>query len=240
MFLDSQSFVSSISKVAKIGPEIAFVTKFNSSNLPQLDLVVDTGSSLEALVEINSGLNYNFSVKQNSKLKLILIIDNQPQDLELNISIDLEDIKASTEIYILNKQNTNLTSLNLQINHLGKQTKSQTIVKSINSDSSKFKADATICIPKGKLDCEANMSLKGLLLDQNSQINFKPNLKILESQVICSHGATISSFEKTYLEYFYSRGIDQNQAKNLLLKSFESGITNQIPLVCLNNNQLAI
>jgi|GEM_PF-5245919 len=233
MFVDSADFISKIAKKGVTKASSIIVTKIETKNLEEIELMLNQESTLEIVVTANQSFNYTFNLKENSKLKLIILSNCHTEDFEFNLTVNLIDKKAISEVYFLNNQTANLIATTIYIQHLSKNTISQTVVKSINSDASKFKAKAEILINKNCGNSQANMSLKGLLLDTNSNISFQPNLKILENEVTCSHGATISTFEKEYLDYFQSRGITKKQAKNILAKSFESDITSKIPLICL-------
>lgn len=234
MFLSQEQFILKVKSKNFEQLESELITKFSSSNLTTLILNQVPDTNLECLIDANSNLNYTFNLNQNSKLKLVLITKNIDSDFNFNLEINLQADKANFELFFLNQQTSNNLSLNLQINHLGGNTASKTLIKSINQNNSKFQANGTIYIAKKAVNSEAKMNLKGLLIDKNSQIIFQPNLKILESQVSCSHGATISNFDEVYLEYFSSRGIDTQNAKQMLMDSFKTEITKEIPLVCLS------
>ena len=57
--------------------------------------------------------------------------------------------------------------------------------------------------------------------ENNSKI--EPNLYIDEYDVEASHGAYIGKFDEDTLFYLKSRGLDENQSYNLLIKGFLLG-----------------
>lgn len=59
-----------------------------------------------------------------------------------------------------------------------------------------------------------------ILLSDTAQMNTKPELEIYADDVKCSHGTTTGKLEETPLFYLRSRGIPEDEAKNLLIQSF--------------------
>jgi Fe-S cluster assembly protein SufD len=59
-----------------------------------------------------------------------------------------------------------------------------------------------------------------LLLSDDAQIDTKPQLEIYADDVKCTHGATIGQVEENALFYMRSRGIEETEARSLLLLAF--------------------
>ena len=74
---------------------------------------------------------------------------------------------------------------------------------------------------------------RNLLLSPKARINTKPELHIIADNVQCSHGATISQLESDELFYLQSRGLNKNDARNLLIDAFAAEILEQLPLKSL-------
>ena len=73
---------------------------------------------------------------------------------------------------------------------------------------------------------------KSLLLSGQATINTKPELEIYADDVKCSHGATTGRLDEEALFYLQSRGIPENQARNLLIQAF----VNEVIEVISNND----
>jgi Fe-S cluster assembly protein SufD len=74
----------------------------------------------------------------------------------------------------------------------------------------------------------AYQSNNNILVSENATINTKPQLEIFADDVKCSHGATIGQLDENALFYLRSRGINENDAKNLLLFAFASDVMDSI------------
>jgi Fe-S cluster assembly protein SufD len=65
---------------------------------------------------------------------------------------------------------------------------------------------------------------KNLLLSRDALINTKPQLEIFADDVKCTHGATIGQLDKDALFYLRARGIQEEQARSLLIYAFASEV----------------
>lgn len=59
-----------------------------------------------------------------------------------------------------------------------------------------------------------------LLLSQLAEMNVKPELEIYADDVKCSHGSTTGQLDETPLFYLRSRGLNEMEARRLLLEAF--------------------
>ena len=75
---------------------------------------------------------------------------------------------------------------------------------------------------------EAYQLSKGILLSEDSYYHSKPELRIFADDVKCSHGSTIGPFDEEMLFYLRTRGINKNDSKSLLIKSFYSDLISNI------------
>jgi Fe-S cluster assembly protein SufD len=77
-----------------------------------------------------------------------------------------------------------------------------------------------IIVHKNAQKTDAKQTNRNLLLDDDAQIDTKPQLEIYADDVKCTHGATIGQIEDNALFYLRARGIDEVQARRLLLQAF--------------------
>ena len=79
----------------------------------------------------------------------------------------------------------------------------------------------------------ADQSNKALLLDRNAEANAKPELLIYADDVKCTHGSTVGEIDVDMMFYLRSRGLDERQAKALLVRAFVSEIFEDIEILPL-------
>ena len=77
-----------------------------------------------------------------------------------------------------------------------------------------------IVVHKDAQKTDAKQTNRNLLLDDDAQIDTKPQLEIYADDVKCTHGATIGQIEENALFYLRSRGIGEMEARRLLLEAF--------------------
>lgn len=61
---------------------------------------------------------------------------------------------------------------------------------------------------------------RNLLLSRKGLVNTKPQLEIFADDVVCTHGATIGQLDEDEVFYLKSRGLNEKQAKELLIYAF--------------------
>lgn len=120
--------------------------------------------------------------------------------------------------------------------------------KCIVADKAHAVFNGKIFVPKPAQLTNANQLNRNLLLSPKARVDTKPQLEITADNVKCSHGATVSQLEDEEVFYLQSRGLDENDARNLLITAFATEIINQLPLaslretlsVAVNNQRLAV
>ena len=70
--------------------------------------------------------------------------------------------------------------------------------------------------------------LRNLLLSDKAEVDAKPELEIYADDVKCAHGSTVGRLDEAALFYLRSRGVDQANARRLLMLSFAQRILGQI------------
>jgi Fe-S cluster assembly protein SufD len=77
-----------------------------------------------------------------------------------------------------------------------------------------------IIVHKDAQKTDAKQTNRNLLLDDEAQIDTKPQLEIYADDVKCTHGATIGQIEENALFYLRARGIGEFEARRMLLEAF--------------------
>jgi Fe-S cluster assembly protein SufD len=71
---------------------------------------------------------------------------------------------------------------------------------------------------------------KNLLLHPTARIDTKPQLEIFADDVTCAHGATIGRLDRDELFYLHSRGIDETNARSMLVEGFAEDVLARLDL----------
>lgn len=101
--------------------------------------------------------------------------------------------------------------------------------KFIIDDSGRGIFNGKVCVPKLAQLTNASQLNRNLLLSSKARINTKPELKITADNVKCAHGATVSQLEADEIFYLRSRGLNEYDARHLLMDAFAAEIIDKIP-----------
>ena len=77
---------------------------------------------------------------------------------------------------------------------------------------------------------DANQLNHNLLLSDKAEIDTKPELEIYADDVKCSHGATVGQLDKSALFYLRTRGLDEDEATQVLTRAFASAILSKLAI----------
>jgi Fe-S cluster assembly protein SufD len=88
------------------------------------------------------------------------------------------------------------------------------------SDNASAVFNGKIMVRKDAQKTNAFQSNKNILLGEGASVNTKPQLEIYADDVKCSHGTSTGRLDDEAIFYLRSRGIDKDNAKNLLMCAF--------------------
>lgn len=80
---------------------------------------------------------------------------------------------------------------------------------------------------------DAKQSNRTLLLSRDAEIDAKPQLEIFADDVKCTHGATVGQLDEDSLFYLRARGINENEARDILTYAFANNILERIQVAPL-------
>lgn len=115
---------------------------------------------------------------------------------------------------------------------------SRQLHKCIVGDRAHAVFNGKVFVPKPAQLTDAGQLNRNLLLSPKARIDTKPQLEITADNVKCAHGATVSQLEDDEIFYLQSRGINETDARKLLINAFAAEIITQIPVASLQENLL--
>ncbi len=223
---------------------------YENSSLRLIDLFRDTSEK--------NFLNifYNFDLKENSILKNYKVDKFENKNIKYSFNNIEQDKNSISETFILssgsnfckNEINCNLNgeyssafvngifSINNNkhheirtiINHLTENTKSYQLIKSVLEDSSRAVYQGKIFVNSKAQKTDGYQLSKAILLNKDSEFNAKPELEIYADDVKCSHGSASGSLNEDSIFYLMSRGLNYQQARELLINGFLLDVVEKI------------
>jgi Fe-S cluster assembly protein SufD len=144
--------------------------------------------------------------------------------LRNNIEAHLDGEDADLEVSSIAVLNKELQVHNyLNIFHHAAHCNSMQRFYNVLKDKARCSVDGTVNVDKGAQLTDSDQLIKTLLLSDDARISTKPNLKIYADDVSCTHGSTCGSLEEDDIFYLTSRGISEEQAREVLTHSFYLG-----------------
>jgi Fe-S cluster assembly protein SufD len=126
-------------------------------------------------------------------------------------------------------------------------TFSDLLVKSIIREGGKGVFNGILRIPRGARNSVGMERSINLLLGDKARAYALPQLEIVENDVECSHGSSVSSLDPDDLYFLQTRGIRPETGRDLLIQAFIRQVANSMPLFARNtairkfiNNTLGI
>ena len=172
--------------------------------------------------------NIIIDVKTNEE-KVFPIVWQNAVENELTVTAMLSGDNASLTLLgiFLGTANHSVT-FNTDVTHIGKNTKSLTLIRSVFLNFSSFNNDGMVRIRNGAKNANGYFDSKVLLFD-NAKGRSVPSLEIDENEVKAGHGSTIGRPDENQLFYLRSRGLSEKEAERLIIGGFFDPIIRLIP-----------
>jgi Fe-S cluster assembly protein SufD len=171
----------------------------------------------------NSNIKYsynNINLERNS-ISENFIFSTGSKFIKNEINCNLNDEYSSAFINgIINLTSSQHHEIKTNINHLAENTKSYQLIKSVLNDNAKGIYQGKIYVDSKAQKTNGYQLSKALLLSENTEFDGKPELEIYADDVKCSHGATSGNLDEDAIFYLMSRGLSNQQSKELLINGF--------------------
>jgi Fe-S cluster assembly protein SufB len=180
---------------------------------------VEKGKAAKAKIEISKGeQRLKIVLEENAKLEFIA---STSENSSLSLDFELNGENASVEVITCSKaKKTEQQKIKTSVYHLASNTKS--IVKSRGASWDKGVIDlkGLARVEKNASGSKSYVECKAILLGEKSKARADPVLEILNNDVECSHAAAIKEIDKKQIFYLQTRGINEKEAKQLIVDAF--------------------
>lgn len=137
--------------------------------------------------------------------------------------------QARTQVnaaYLMNGWATLDTTTDIE--HLSAYTFSEQLVKGVVGGDARGVFQGKIHIAPHAVKTEGKQTHRALLLSDTAEIDCKPELEIFADDVKCSHGAASGELDEEQLFYMQSRGIDREEAKQILIDAYLDDVISRV------------
>ncbi|HEX9160522.1 MAG TPA: Fe-S cluster assembly protein SufD [Thermoanaerobaculia bacterium] len=116
------------------------------------------------------------------------------------------------------------------IDHVSPQAESHELYKGILDANARGIFDGRIIVRPNAKKTVSRQENRNLLLSETAIADSKPTLEIHNDDVKCNHGSTIGQLEEEPMFYLRSRGLGEEEARNLLVYAFASEIVDRMKI----------
>ena len=117
-----------------------------------------------------------------------------------------------------------------KVYHNAPDTSSTIESKSISKDGGRTNYRGLVHIADGAEDSSTAVECDALMFDNDSTSDTMPYMEIEESNVDVAHEATVGKIGDEDVFYLQSRGLDDDDAKQMIVAGFIEPITEELPI----------
>ncbi len=110
------------------------------------------------------------------------------------------------------------------VDHLVPNCVSRQLYKGILADSARAVFNGRVIVRPHAEKTDGFQMNQNLLLSRSARVDTKPQLEIQNDDVRCTHGATIGQVDDDQRFYLMSRGIEKDEATNMLSRGFAADV----------------
>lgn len=170
--------------------------------------------------------NYTFELEDSSNA-LVAMADLVKGDVDFNATFNLIGNNANSEWHLASLGADNDRKVfNINFNHVAKNTTGIMSNYGVVEDESMMHFKGISHIKNGSIKSKTHQSAKIMVFDPKCHAKANPILKIDENDIEASHAAIVGKVNDEHMFYLCSRGISENDAKQLITLGYLKPITN--------------
>lgn len=183
---------------------------------------------------VNHSISY---IKQEEKSQFNLQHLNLSEGwTRADFVVDLLGEKAETNAsgVFFGKEKSEL-DLHFQVKHLAGKTNSKQLYKYILDDRATGIFNSGVFVARDSQKIDSMQRSANLLISDKAKMNAKPELEIYADDVKCAHGASTGTLDEEAMFALRTRGLNKEDAKNLLTLAFANQVLQEISNKNLRN-----
>ncbi|MDR1890701.1 MAG: SufD family Fe-S cluster assembly protein [Puniceicoccales bacterium] len=200
----------------------------SSADIPNSMFNIGEGSCLDIIILAldcdRRTIRLTFELEKFSQLKCVILSENC-KNFDISVDSILKGELANSDIgNFFYGKNSDGQKFSISQTHDAVNSKSNVVSKTILDDSALSEFYGKITIGEIAENSDARQSNDNILLSDMAQAISHPDLLISNSNVKCSHGATVGAIGDDTTFYMMSRGIDIPACKQLVAEGTISSI----------------
>ena len=170
--------------------------------------------------------NYLFDLEESSNA-FVAMADLVKGNVDFNATFNLLGDNTNSEWHLASLGADNDKKVfNINFNHVAKNTTGVMSNYGVVEDESMMHFKGISHIKNGSIKSKTHQSAKIMVFDPKCHAKANPILKIDENDIEASHAAIVGKVNDEHMFYLCSRGISENDAKQLITLGYLKPITN--------------
>ncbi len=146
-----------------------------------------------------------------------IIFIEKSENIEVNLN---KPGDQKTIVAVIVAKDEQEIDLKVSLNHNAPETKAHFYLRTLAYDKAKIDFYGTVKIPETSYGADSYLSHHGLIMSKKASTNTTPCLEIENSDIEAGHSATIGHLDEEVLFYLANRGINVEEAKEILTEGF--------------------
>lgn len=198
------------------------IANIYEDNITRLDSIdknkYDIDKNSKVIINLNKPFisECEFNLSENSTLIINKLYKNNGINEDVTINLNGINSKVIYNLSILTDDNLNF---NINIFHNNKKTTSIISNHGVVLNDAKLSFIVNSYVYKGNINSILDQKSKIITMGRNNS-EIKPNLYIDEYDVVANHAASIGKFNKEDIFYLLTKGINLDDAYELLINGF--------------------
>lgn len=122
------------------------------------------------------------------------------------------------------------TDTGAKVIHIGKNTSSEVVSKSLSKNGGVSIYRGLIDIKKSAKNATSKIDCDGLILDDRSRSDTIPDIRVGSDDALIAHEASVGKINEDTLFYLMSHGMSEEAAKTMIVRGFVSPLMKELPL----------
>lgn len=192
--------------------------RFDFYDLEEASPLTSRYSSLYASLEQESRLTVNGSTLSGGLTR---------NDYTVDLNGERSEARLAGMVIAGGSQVTDNSSL---VRHHGRHTHSDQLFKYVLDGEASGAFEGLIVVDEEAKFTEAYQSNRNILASPQARMHTRPQLEIYCDDVKCSHGAATGQLDARALFYMRTRGIPEQQARNMLQQAFMADVIDTVEM----------
>lgn len=169
-------------------------------------------------------------LEPNAELQYVMSFKNSEPTEKTILKFKLQGDNSKAEIFGLfagkNQENVDFETHTI---HEGNNTYGHTTVKTLLKDEAQSSYFGLIRIEKDTKSSDGHLSHDTMLLSKKAKSKSVPSLEIEANDVKAGHSASVGQVDEEAVFYLRSRGLNEEQARELMIDGFFESLLLRIP-----------